>query len=51
MSMRNFVIVMVGLLFTAASVSITYACDEECKPGEIYSDAQELCVPAPKPTS
>ena len=26
------------------------ACDDVCKEGEIYSDSEELCVPAPAQT-
>lgn len=53
MRFRKIMILAVGLLFTSANVGVSFACDEECKPGEIYSDKQELCVPAspqtPKP--
>lgn len=50
MRSHKVMILAAGLLFTAANVGVSFACDEECKPGEVYSDKQELCVPAPPQT-
>jgi len=50
MRLRMTIILAAGLMLAAVSAPIASACDEECKPGEVYSDKQELCVPAPPPT-
>lgn len=49
MRLRKILILVAGLVVAAMSAPIAFACDEECKPGEVYSDKQELCVPAPPP--
>ena len=38
-------------LVLLAGLAPAQSCDEVCKPGEIYSDADEICTPAEKPAS
>jgi hypothetical protein len=41
----------VSLQAAAALPALAQDCDTRCDEGEVWSDAQETCVPAPKPMS
>lgn len=43
----TFKTVFAALLMMLAAPAFACACDIDCKPGEIYSDEQEMCVEKP----
>ena len=41
----------VAILVLTAQAAMACGCDEICKPGEVYSDDAEMCVPDAQPVS
>mgnify|MGYP001822862912 CR=1 FL=1 len=51
MNFRTIILAMAMLLISATGASVAFACSENCKPNEVYSDEKELCVPVQTPLS